>query len=36
MQRTKTILTIIKKGHIRLIPAQFGQNSVSSLTGDVI
>ena len=31
-----TILTIIKVGHIRIIPAKFGQNPTSSLGGDVI
>ena len=36
MQRTQTIWTIIKEGHIRIIPAKFGQNPTSSLGGDVI
>ena len=36
MQRTSTIWTIIKKGHIRINPAKFGQNPASSLGGDVI
>ena len=35
MQRTKTIWTIIKEGHIKIIPAKFGQNPTRSL-GDVI
>ena len=25
MQRTRTILTVIKEGHIRIIPAKFGK-----------
>ena len=36
MQHTWTIWTIIKEGHIRNIPAKFGQNPTSSLGGDVI
>ena len=35
MQRTKTIWTIIKEGHIRIIPVKFDQNPSSSL-GDVL
>ena len=31
MQQTITIWTIIKHGHIRIIPAKFGQNPASSL-----
>ena len=32
----QAIWTIIKEGHIRIIPAKFGQNPTSSLGGDVI
>ena len=35
MQQTIAISTIIKDGHIRIIPAKFGQNPASSL-GDVL
>ena len=35
MQRTWTIWTNIKEGHIRIISTKFGQNPTSSL-GDVI
>ena len=31
MQRMKTIRTIIKESHIKIIPAKFGRNQVSSL-----
>ena len=34
MQWSWTIWTIIKEGHIRIIPAKFGQNQISNL--DVI
>ena len=30
MQQTRTIWTIIKESHIRIIPTKFGQNPVSS------
>ena len=36
IQRTKSILTIIDKGHIRTIPAKFGKNPASSLGEDVL
>ena len=36
MQRTGTIRTIIKEGHIRIISAKFGQNPARSLGGDVL
>ena len=35
MQRTITISTIIKEGHVRIIHAKFGKNPGSSL-GDVL
>ena len=35
MQWTGTIWTILKEGHIRIIPIKFGQNPASSL-GDVV
>ena len=35
MQQTGTICIIIKEGHIRIIPAKFGQSPASSL-GDVL
>ena len=34
MQWIGTILTIIKDGHLRTIPAKFDQNSASNLGGD--
>ena len=36
MQRTKSILTFIDKGHIRTIPAKFGKNPARSLGEDVL
>ena len=36
MQWTRTIGTILKEGHIRIIPTKFGQNPASSLGGDVV
>ena len=36
MQRTWTIWTIIKEGHMKIISAKFGQNPTSSLGGYVI
>ena len=36
IQWTFTIWTIIKEGHIRIIPAKFGQIPASCLGGDVI
>ena len=36
MQWTGTIWTIIKEGHMRIIPAKFGQYPASSLGGDVL
>ena len=34
MQWTGTTWTIIKEGHIRIIPAKFGKNPAGSLGGD--
>ena len=36
MQRTGTICSFIKEGHIRIILAKFGQNPASSLGKDVL
>ena len=36
MQWTGTIWTILKEGHIRIIPTKFGQNPASSLGEDVV
>ena len=33
---TRTIWTIFKEGHIRIIPTKFGQNPASSLGGDIL
>ena len=36
MQETGPIWTIFKEGHIKLIPAKFGQNPARGLGGDVL
>ena len=36
LQRTETIWTFIKEGHMRIISAKFSQNPAGILGGDVI
>ena len=36
MQRTRNIRTIIRKGHIGILPVEFGKNPARSLGGDVL
>ena len=36
MQRTGTILTILKEDQPRIIPVKFGQIPISGLGGDVV
>ena len=36
LQRPEPFEQLYKEGHIRIIPAKFGQNPTSNLGGDVI